>query len=261
MTLAWLFTAAAALLVPLGRPGVPRLAALSRAGRVAERTDAPVAIARSWAPIGGVGLTLALALLAGPVLGLSAACALGTAIRQLSGLRTRRRARAADGAARDVIRLVLAEVEAGAPLAEAVVAAASGSLEEDLTRLADELRGGRDPTALQVSPRLQPLLHACRVSLGSGAALAPVLAAVAAQLDADLERAAAVDAELAGVCSSAALLAVLPAVGLAMGLGLGVDPVRVLRAPAGQLLVLVGVALESAGLLWTARLAAAVEPR
>jgi tight adherence protein B len=62
-----------------------------------------------------------------------------------------------------------------------------------------------------------------------------------------------VTAALAGPRATAVLLAGLPLAGLAMGAALGADPIALLRQPSIALVVLVpGLLLELAGLLWTA---------
>ncbi len=64
-----------------------------------------------------------------------------------------------------------------------------------------------------------------------------------------------VRAQLAGPRATAVLLAGLPVLGLAMGAALGADPVSLLRQPSMALIVLVpGLLLDVAGLLWTARI-------
>ena len=85
------------------------------------------------------------------------------------------------------------------------------------------------------------------------------LAAVAAAVEDDLRAGQRLRQELrtatAGPRASAMLLAGLPLVGLAMGSGVGADPWRVLTTSGpGQVLLVVGVALEVLGLLWSERL-------
>jgi tight adherence protein B len=64
-----------------------------------------------------------------------------------------------------------------------------------------------------------------------------------------------VSAQLAGPRATAVLLAGLPLVGLAMGAGLGADPIALIRQPSMVLVVAApGLLLEVAGLLWTARI-------
>jgi tight adherence protein B len=57
------------------------------------------------------------------------------------------------------------------------------------------------------------------------------------------------------------LLALLPAFGWLMGSALGADPLGVLvGTPLGLSCLVVGLLLETAGLLWTARITRGAEP-
>ncbi|MFD2091659.1 type II secretion system F family protein [Blastococcus deserti] len=85
------------------------------------------------------------------------------------------------------------------------------------------------------------------------------LAAVAAAVEDDLRARHRLRLELrtatAGPRASAVLLACLPLLGIVMGHGVGADPWRVLTTTAtGQVLLVVGVVLELAGLAWSGRL-------
>jgi tight adherence protein B len=75
----------------------------------------------------------------------------------------------------------------------------------------------------------------------------------------DLADQAMVDAQrqsqVSGPRASGYVLAVLPCLGLVLGLGMGADPVHVLfGTSAGQVMLLVGSLLSCAGLAWTARI-------
>lgn len=88
-----------------------------------------------------------------------------------------------------------------------------------------------------------------------GVAFTPLIEALAAdvaeQLAADERRAG----EVAGPRVSGYVMALLPALGLALGIGMGADPVQVLvGSPIGAVLLLVGVSLSCIGLLWSARI-------
>lgn len=88
-----------------------------------------------------------------------------------------------------------------------------------------------------------------------GLPLADVLDAVRGDLDARGRFARQTLARMAGPRASATILALLPALGLALGQAMGAHPLRVLTAtPTGQLLLLIGVALTCAGVTWSARL-------
>jgi tight adherence protein B len=64
-----------------------------------------------------------------------------------------------------------------------------------------------------------------------------------------------VAAQLAGARSTAALLAVLPLLGIGLGAAMGARPLHVLLGTErGQVAMLVGAGLDALGLLWTARI-------
>jgi tight adherence protein B len=90
------------------------------------------------------------------------------------------------------------------------------------------------------------------LSARTGCSLAAVTAAVEDDLRARHRLRLELRTATAGPRASAMLLAGLPVLGLAMGSGVGADPWRVLTTTGtGQLLLVLGVALELAGLSWT----------
>ncbi|WP_063795905.1 type II secretion system F family protein [Peterkaempfera griseoplana] len=147
--------------------------------------------------------------------------------------------------------------------------------------VAEALRGGGiDPTGLRAAARfagdvpevLRQLsrlpgadgaaaMAACwQVASESGAALATALDRVADALRADSVLREAVRGELAGPRTTALLLAVLPLFGLLLGTALGADPLQMLlHTPAGLACLAAGVALETAGLVWTDRIVRGAE--
>ncbi len=89
----------------------------------------------------------------------------------------------------------------------------------------------------------------------TGCSLAEVVSAVEDDLRARHRHDLELRAATAGPRAGALLLAGLPVLGLAMGSGVGADPWRVLTATGtGQVLLVAGVALELAGVAWSARL-------
>ena len=67
-------------------------------------------------------------------------------------------------------------------------------------------------------------------------------------------------AAVSGARASAAMLAVLPALGIAMGLGLGAAPLQVLfRTSVGHGLLAAGTVLTAVGVLWMERLVSGAE--
>lgn len=105
-------------------------------------------------------------------------------------------------------------------------------------------------------------LAACwQVSERSGSGLAPSVSRLAARLRDEEQTRREVAAQLAGPRATAVLLALLPAFGLAMGNALGADPLAVLvGTPLGRGCLVLGLLLEAAGLLWTARITRGAEP-
>jgi tight adherence protein B len=102
---------------------------------------------------------------------------------------------------------------------------------------------------------LQRISAAVRLSTRTGCSLAGVLAAVEDDLRARRRSREELRAATAGPGASAMVLAGLPALGLAMGSGVGADPWRVLTTTGtGQVLLVAGVALELTGLAWSRRL-------
>jgi tight adherence protein B len=120
--------------------------------------------------------------------------------------------------------------------------------------------GAWAPAVLRISAHrhdeLRWLAAAWQVSERCGAALAPVVDGLASALRAQATHARAVHAELAGVRTSARLLALVPLVGLLMAVALGARPVGfLLGSDAGRVCLAAGLMLEWAGLRWSGSIA------
>ncbi|MFE3094287.1 type II secretion system F family protein [Streptomyces sp. NPDC059248] len=182
------------------------------------------------------------------------------------GVRARARRRAKARRAEEVIALcgsVAAELRAGLQPGPALLAAGAGRAlgAAEPAVVAAARFGGDMPRALREAagePGAQGLsgMAACwSVAVGSGAGLAAGLDRLEAALRAEHDQREDLDAQLAGARSTVALLALLPVVVLVLGTALGAEPLRVLlHTPAGLLCLLVGGALEAAGLWWAARI-------
>ncbi len=136
-------------------------------------------------------------------------------------------------------------------LAPVLVAASSGADIAAALSVASELPG---------CFALRWLASAVRVAEATGASLALVVDRVASSARAEADHRREVASSLAAPRATARLLAVLPVVGLLMGEALGAHPVGVLLGtPPGLGCLAAGLALELAGLRWTARMAAVAE--
>lgn len=138
---------------------------------------------------------------------------------------------------------------------------------DQLCGLAADLRAGLPvPHALEVtagerdgSDRLRQLTSAAvRLADRTGAPLAELVERIEADARATDRGLAAAAAQAAGARATAWLLAALPIGGIALGYGIGVDPVAVLlHSTVGGACAVLAVALQVVGLLWAERLGAA----
>jgi tight adherence protein B len=264
----WLALGIALLLVPLGDPVHERLRMLRVRGRLASPGSharrARVSLVRptaATAPALGAAALLLVTIRAGPVLGVAAGLVVSVAAHLFVVAFQRRADERSEAELLAALRLIVAEVTAGASPEAALRAAAEMDASRATTyrAAADAVREGGDAGAvLAVDRKLRGFGHAWRVAAVTGAPVAAVLERVAADLSARRDHDNAVSAALAGPRSSATVLAALPALGILLGLGMDADPLGfLLGSPAGQLVCVAGIGLDVAGLLWTRRLAGA----
>lgn len=133
---------------------------------------------------------------------------------------------------------------------------------EAIAAVAAEVRAGQRPDAALAAAGLDDVPPAITaiwtLSERSGAPVATVLDRVEDDLRSRARQRQEVGAQLAGARSAALLLAGLPAVGIGMGAAMGAAPLRTLfGSGVGQLALLVGIGLDCAGVLWSARIVAA----
>ncbi|WP_283139770.1 type II secretion system F family protein [Rhizohabitans arisaemae] len=163
-----------------------------------------------------------------------------------------------------------AELHAGRAPEDALVRAIK-SLEPDCSRLFDSVvavagEGGDIPDALRAAlPGLDGVreLAACwQVSIVAGGTLAPLVENVARTLrDSEAHR-QQITAELAGARATARLLAILPIIGMSLGVAMGMEPFSYLFGTLpGLICLVIGIGLNLVGLAWVRRLVkAAVGP-
>lgn len=244
---------------------------LGRARAPAKMGQVPAGLLRPLAIVAGCCIAAATFFLAGPAALIAALMVLGTTwllVRQLLAERRRRRALVDILAA---LRILVRELQAGAEpgLAAAngtAVASRDGALvlaelaqltrTEGRSAVAGSARAGdaiaADSTRGQVVARLRA---GWLLTRWYGLAFSPLVLALVQDLSeqqvARTERAG----QVAGPRTSGFVMAGLPLLGLALGAGMGADPWRVLIGSAvGNLLLVVGVCLTCAGLLWSARI-------
>jgi tight adherence protein B len=106
-----------------------------------------------------------------------------------------------------------------------------------------------------VPEALARIAAAVRLSSRTGCSLAVVAGAVEDDLRSRRRHRDELRAAVAAPRASALVLAGLPVFGIAMGSGIGADPWTVLTTTGvGQVLLVVGVGLELAGIAWAGRL-------
>ncbi|MET9023871.1 type II secretion system F family protein [Actinopolymorpha sp. NPDC004070] len=159
---------------------------------------------------------------------------------------------------------VAAELRAGRSADQAL--AAGASVLPDLAAAAAVSRMGGDvPAALRAvhapgAEHLRRLAVAWSVAGSTGAGLAAVLERIARGMRAEERLREEVAATLAAPRATARMLAVMPLVGLALGAGVGANPLTFLfRTPYGLGCLVLGTLLAAAGVWWVERLAGRAE--
>ncbi|MGH3683615.1 MAG: type II secretion system F family protein [Pseudonocardiaceae bacterium] len=272
-------TLAAGVLCWPAQAGHKRLTELHRRGARAQ----VAAASRRWTTrhcglllrvlAAGVG-----AVLAGPGGGFAAALMTGTAAARWRAGRDRRVAATAATGLSDALGVLVAELRAGAHPGDAVRAAADTQADgpsgapPDVVRALDAVAaaaglGGNVPAVLRAAGPvhlrawLGRLADAWSLADRYGIPLADLLDAVRSDTEHRVRFAAEVEARLAGPRATAAVLAGLPLLGLALGHAVGAAPLRVLcETPVGQVLLVIGTGLACVGVLWSARLVSGAVP-
>ncbi|GAA5129442.1 type II secretion system F family protein [Haloechinothrix salitolerans] len=182
--------------------------------------------------------------------------------------RSREQARAtAMSAVADALGGIVAELRAGVSPVSAVDSAAAdldvrhAEAAAKLRTLGAAARLGCDITAqVRARDHVDPVLLAvARIASGwalahrHGLPLADVLDSIRRDVESNARFAARSRAMMAGPRASAAVLAALPVLGIALGEAMGAGPIAVLLTSAvGQLLLVCGAALVLAGTAWCA---------
>ncbi|WP_375497680.1 type II secretion system F family protein [uncultured Jatrophihabitans sp.] len=261
---AWALVAVALLATLTPRAAPARMTALGSRGRLAVgragRSSTHGARRRVMSgrvmSITVVGATaVAVGSTLGVVLAAAGAALAALAARLAADVVLRRRARGQHDAVLAAVRILTAELAAGSLPARALAAAATAAprVRAVFEQAADEAGRGDPSSVLEADPRpgLRAVGVAWRLGQDTGSALGAVLDRVADDLTAADTQRRAVTVALAGPRASAALVALLPVLGLGLGTAMGASPVGILSgSSAGRLLCLVGVVLDVSGVLW-----------
>lgn len=221
---------------------------------------------RSWAwPVRVENAALLLApigALCGGIGGLVAGAIAGATLRVRSRRSRLRREQATQRRhLLDGLEILVADLRAGAHPAAAAEAAArecAGAAARAFavgaarSRLGGSAADGVRRGATVISTELDRIADAWDVAERHGLALAELLDATRADLAARIGFAARTEASLAGARATAAVLAGLPVLGIALGQLMGATPLLVLFGGGiGAWLLIIGTGLASVGLLWS----------
>jgi tight adherence protein B len=215
-----------------------------------------------WGPAALGATTGAIGLVsAGPVLAvvLVAYGAAGAVV--LRGAAIRRSQEQGVRLAADAVLGLAADLRAGVamgPALQAAEAALRRAAGAELPAWRSRRRSQRSPddAADGVLAVVRRVESAVNLAQASGAPLADLLDRLDAHLRAGQRTRAMAQAQAAGAHASAAILAAMPIAGVGLGVMVGTDPWRVLlHTLAGGMALCAAVALQLAGLVWTARLA------
>ncbi len=163
----------------------------------------------------------------------------------------------------ELLGALAAELSAGRPTASALVAASTGLVPQPCPRAVVAARSGGDvPAALHAdaaslrartadAQALRGLAACWEVAEHSGAGLGLAVARLGAGRREAAESEAELASELAGVRTSARLLALLPLFGLLIGQWIGAEPLDwLLGSAVGRAVLVAGIALQLAGIAW-----------
>jgi tight adherence protein B len=204
-----------------------------------------------------------------PVLAFVVPAVVLVVVRRRSAARARRLEQRRREGVVELCAALAAELRAGQSATTALVQAARGTADAAslvASTLAVAETAGDVPSALRrdaAAPGAGALrrIAACWWVAGTaGTSMAPGLSRLARSLRAEEAHRRSVASALAAPRATARLLALLPAVAVLMGTGLGARPLDVLLGtPVGGLLLVAGLSLTAVGVAWTDRLASRAE--
>jgi tight adherence protein B len=204
-----------------------------------------------------VAVVASVALAGGVLLAAAAAAVCGTARVVARDAAGRRLAAARHAQLVMALRVLIGELESGArpPAALGAAAELAPAYAAVLTSAAVAAESGDAGGVLVANPSTRAIGFAWRLGERAGAELSGVLARVARDLAAQEEQRRSVAIALAGPQASAAVLAGLPLLGVALGAAMGARPwAFLIGAGPGRGVCCVGVLLDVGGVLWMRRI-------
>ncbi|BCJ52846.1 hypothetical protein Asp14428_43210 [Actinoplanes sp. NBRC 14428] len=273
----------------------PARGSLGRLGPSARPAPGPAAVhalaarsPRRFLATSAVAAAALATLSGGPTAGFVACVYAALGARALSRRATRRRAAEARARDLDELTALAADLRAGLPGSRASAGLPGSRASAGLPSGRTDLPGGRARTGFSggrahagfsggraragfsggrahdglpgggagIGGRLGELTAAAeRLAERTGAPMADLIERIETDARAADRAVAAAAAQVAGAQATALLLAALPAGGIALGYGMGADPLRILlRTPLGGACAVGAVLLQVAGLLWAERL-------
>lgn len=184
---------------------------------------------------------------------IAAGMGVATAVRLVARMRAQRALARRRAALAHLLGLLVTQLEAGTDPGRAVAQLARHAQEPHAASLIPELRAlAATEGAQHTDALLAPIAAVWTASREHGVPLAGLLSQAQARLDAAVRQRSSTAAALTGPTSTAVILSALPVAGLGLGAAMGAHPVRVLTSGGlGGLLLVVGVALLCAGVLWS----------
>ncbi|TQF74979.1 secretion protein F [Rhodococcus spelaei] len=211
----------------------------------------------------GVG-AIGVAAFVGPAAALAAAIVVGTTAHRERRRRLGRGRAAEQRGLLAALEVAVGELRVGSHPASACASAAQESKgaaaeafrgAEATARLGGSAAEGLRVPGASIDADLDRIAAAWQVAERHGIALADLLDAARADLVGRIRFRGRVESGLAGARATAAVLAGLPLLGIALGQLMGAGPVRVLLSGGlGGILLVLGTVLACAGLLWTDRI-------
>jgi len=217
-----------------------------------------------WLAVAGVPL---IAMLLGPAPGVAAGIVAAVWLRRARASSAERAGRTDQEELHRALAVMVAEMSVGAPMVGACRAAADELGGGGASRIAGELAriaahvelGGELDGLVPGGPGIARIVQAWSTSVRHGLPMAALLEAVRRDLVQRRDFSARTQASLAGPRATAMVLAGLPLLGLGLGQLMGAHPVGVLLTSSlGGVLLIVGVSLAAAGVLWADAIVAKV---